>query len=381
MDSRARTGRKSLSGVKMPKRPLPSVKGASAVRIDAMTERPAVRTPSHASESRARGGFTLTEMLVVIGIIALLLGILLPALSAVQERARKTQTENLLQEFGKACETFQQQFGFYPGLVPEAILANSANPQITGTENALLHLCGGGISQDDPKYGDPLYNGWTVVNFSVSGGGTFSIKVNPAKVGEGPRIRGVQYKPFFTPDPDRIAAVPGQGLSAAGGDPYANDPLRLPDLVDAWGQPVIYMRQMRPQGSTLVAGAQASESMTDCIFAFQPIVPYINSVELGNLNQSQIANSILRVATAANQSATLAQIIRNVSFGAPNTPLAGAPRGAWVLISAGRDGIFFSRTDGLGNPSAPVSDIISTANPTGPYAVNQYDDVRIFGGG
>jgi prepilin-type N-terminal cleavage/methylation domain-containing protein len=361
----------------MPKSPLPSVKGASAVRIDAMTERFAVRTPSNATEGRARGGFTLTEMLVVIGIIALLLGILLPALSAVQERARKTTTENLLTEFGKACETFQQQFGFYPGLVPEAILANSATPAISGTENALLHLCGGGISQDDPRYNDPVYNGWTVVNFNVPGGGTFSIKVNAAKVGEGPRIRGVQYKPFFTPDADKLAPVPGQFLTAANADPFANDPLRLPDLVDAWGQPVIYMRQMRPQGSTLVAGATPAESMTDCMFAYQPIRPYTASVELGNLSQSQAGHSIL--ALAANQSATLAQIIRNVSYGAPNAPLAGAPRGAWVLISAGRDGIFFSRTDGLGNPTAPVTDIINP--PTGPYVVNQYDDVRVFGGG
>ena len=379
MDSNGSCARKPLGSVKMPKRPLPSVKGASAVRIDAMTERFAVRSPSNATEGRARGGFTLTEMLVVIGIIALLLGILLPALSAVQERARKTTTESLLTEFGKACETFQQQFGFYPGLVPEAILANSANPPISGTENALLHLCGGGISQDDPRYGDALYNSWTVVNFNVPGGGTFSVKVNPAKVGEGPRIRGVQYKPFFTPDADKLAPVPGQFLTAANADPYANDPLRLPDLVDAWGQPVIYMRQMRPQGSTLVAGAVASESMTDCMFAFQPVVPYINSVELGNLAQSQVAGSILRTATPATQSATLAQIIRNVSYGAPNAPLAGAPRGAWVLISAGRDGVFFSRTDGLGNPTAPVNDIINT--PTGPYVVNQYDDIRIFGGG
>ncbi len=345
-----------------------------------MPDTPAVRTPSHASQGRARVGFTLTEMLVVIGIIALLIGILLPALSAVQERARKTQTEKLLQEFGKACETFQQQFGFYPGIVPEAILA--ADPKISGTENAILHLCGGAVAQDDPNYAAAQYSGWTVITFNGGTNGTFSIKINPTKVGEGPRIRGVQYKSFFSPKADELAPVPGQGLTASGADPYANDPFRLPDLVDAWGQPVIYMRQMRPQGSSLVAGAQPSESIADCMFAFQPILPYINSVELGNLSQSQSTNSILRMTPPANQSATLAQIIRNVSYGAAGTPNAGAPRGAWVLISPGKDGIFFSRIDGPGSASAPVVEIVSaTANPRGPYVVNEYDDVRVFGGG
>ena len=346
-----------------------------------MPEPTAPQLTSRSLQRRASGGFTLTEMLVVIGIIALLIGILLVALSAVQERARKTQTQNLLQEFGKACETFQQQFGFYPGLVPESILAG--DPKITGTENAILHLCGGGVAEDDPAYSTAQFNGWTEITFNVAGGATYRIKVNASAVGQGPRIRAVQYKSFFSPRPDELAAVPGQGLAVAGsGDPYQNDAFRLPDLVDAWGQPVIYMRQLRPQGSTLVSGAVASESLADAIFAFQPIVPYINSVELGELAQSQPGNSILRTANAADQSATLAQIIRNVSYGPPGTPNAGAPRGAWVLISAGKDGIFFSNKDGPGGPASPFNNIVSSStNPKGPYVVNEYDDVREFGGG
>ena len=83
----------------------------------------------------------------------------------------------------------------------------------------------------------------------------------------------------------------------------------------------------------------------------------------------------------ANQNATLAQIIRNVSYGKPNEPQQGSPRGAVVAISAGRDGVYFSRFDGRGAPGAPQFDIISTANATGPYIVSEYDDVRVFGGG
>ena len=329
---------------------------------------------------RARRAFTLTEMLVVIGIIALLAGILLPTLSRVNERAKKTQTENLLQEFVKSCETFQQQFGYYPGIVPEAILA--ADPQISSMENALLHLCGGAIPSDDPAYNSAPYNTWTVLTFN--GGttyGTFAMRVNPLKLGEGPRIRGVQYKSFFSPKSSDLIAVPGQNLTVAvADDRYASDPLRIPDLVDAWGQPVLYLRQLRPNASTMVAGAQPADQMNDCMVAFLGLRPYLISETLGEFGLSQ-ADSILRAASVANQNATLAQIIRNVSYGKPEAPQQGAPRGAIAAISAGRDGIYFSRFDGRGQPGAAQVDIVTTANPTGPYIVNEYDDIRVFGGG
>lgn len=350
---------------------------------------PAPQTSS--PRAATRRGFTLAEMLVVIGIIALLIGILLPALSRVQERAKKTQTENLMQEFGKACETFQQQFGFYPGLVPEAILAN--DPKITSTENALLHLCGGGIASDDPNYGNTLYAAWTVINFNGPGGTTFAIKVNPQKVGEGPRIRGVQYKSFFSARLEDIAAVQGQGLTTANADPYASDTYKLPDLVDGWGQPILYMRALRPNAQFLVQGAIPTElgNMTDTVFAFQPLTPYLESVSLGYLGQSQRDNSILGSQTpeAVRRSDTLSQIIRNVNYGPAGTgstagfkPSLGTARGAFVLISAGRDGVFYAGRDGLGSESTPAWNIVTeAANAKGPYIANEYDDIRVFGGG
>jgi hypothetical protein len=131
----------------------------------------------------------------------------------------------------------------------------------------------------------------------------------------------------------------------------------------------------------MVAGAQPADPMNDCMFAFQGLRPYLISENLGEFGLSQ-ADSILRATAASNQNATLAQIIRSVSYGKPETPQQGAPRGAVVAMSAGRDGIYFSRFDGRGSPGAAQIDIVSqAANPTGPYIVAEYDDVRVFGGG
>ena len=299
----------------------------------------------------ARRGFTLIELLVVLAIIAILIGILLPAISALRTQGYVSSTTAEMATVQAACLMYHSNYDAYPGPFSESDIANgriaSTGGALTGTQNMLIGLMG--TTYNTSSVSLPPGTTLDTMSGSTSGGGTAYVTT---PLGSGPidySKGNVQQKSYLS-----LGNILIQTISANHGV------TNLPTLYDTFiaGLPILYYRKVAGMPGT--SGTPVSLNTPPAAFLFNANIAYTsNWTTLIATNGyapnypppspgSSFASSYNVQALAYEVTSPSGYTVSstNSAVGSSVTP-SGAPNavgepvtGGFVLISAGPDRLY-----------------------------------------
>lgn len=189
--------------------------------------------------------FTLIELLAVVAIIALLMGIFMPALGRIRGQARKTKTSAMVAALEKACEAFNADNGHYPRSAGEnPFEGRGSGVQLSGAQWLGLQLLGA----NQMGYVKPVRS-----NDSNADGIIDEDDWDDWYSGE-PSREYARLGPYATADPDVVTWIVDRdgrrGYKARHPDPpseleegssfWSNG--QVPFFVDPYDYPVLYYR-------------------------------------------------------------------------------------------------------------------------------------------
>lgn len=288
---------------------------------------------SRVTPSVRPAGFTLVELLVVIGIIVLLISILLPAAGRVREQAQRAKTQSTMSGIAGAIDRYFLDHKSYPGLVQNTDITAGfgvAGGNLTSSENLVLTLTGG---------------------FQYNAADPTKPTFVPADVGKGPmtlspspvyRKRGTAYidpAPMLPPTDaykNNVAFSSLETPGAAGGTGDSAAPEFLDDFTQR--RVILYLRA-NPGGNTVAAVDNAATPAynSDALqYNQNHLLPYKREASGGFLGDFEFPNNT----SDPDRYSTWSRYLTN-----PNLPNSPRGKDKYIMISAGADRVFGTRDD------------------------------------
>ncbi len=329
----------------------------------------------HRHHNTTHRAFTLIEMLVVLGIVALVVAIIIPALSGAGAAAKGAATRATMTGLNQAVTQFKNDQRRLPGYFAQDVLAQpNEAPWFTNMNNMLIELAGGQVTVNTAPArheGDSECSGETI-SITVDGD---TVQINPGLIGTA--VAQVGGGVYFTPDPT-LFKVQG-GIGQMGPNPVsANDgKICMPHLVDNFGSPILAWVEddTAPTGSdfarTSFVGTQSAKFYAEGNRAF------LSATSLGRIGADQTEaerGTILDFGNQAALEATMEALLGNPAYpdlSDPGDLKPSAARGSVLFHSAGRNGIYLGkRESGAGSGAGSRVEYAGEDDP-----IRKFDDI------
>jgi len=169
--------------------------------------------------TKPNSGFTLVELIVAIGIMAVLAGMLMGGISVARRAVKKSQAATMLSSLELACKVFENEWGFFPH-------ENNTNLGVTIPTSSSEYS---GLTYKSGEENRPLANAAMMLQL----------------------LTQKKNGPYFEPNEndlvlqlvvDDATTWNSQFKDSSSGNDYA------PVIIDPWGMPYMYDRN-RPEGT------------------------------------------------------------------------------------------------------------------------------------